>query len=396
LSVLAVSVAAGAASGPVTLPIKMVVPMYTDPTLLWPGIANVSSAVGMVILNPAVSQRFIYTASFATFVQTAHSYGIEVLGYVPSDYDNGVVPLNYAETLMSDYASWYHVDGFFVDEVNTTCLPTPLAYYSSVSNFARQQPGSHVVVMNLGGDAGSCYLGLADIFVTFENSYSTYATASPPSWGSSLPSSAFLNIVYNVPNTTAMQNTINLAVSRHVGWVFVTDQGGSGNPYAALPTFMQQEAAYMNSLASIQAQQPTQTNSSSTSSSSSTSTMVTSSTRASTTSESSTSASSDASTLKSPYATGTPSGSSTVNYTGGAVAGKATAAKTTTTHATGGVTSPQQQPSAGRQQSSAPSGLPPTIVVAIAMVSAMGVSFGVAFYARRKGGTPEDTGEEPL
>jgi Spherulation-specific family 4 len=386
LSVLAISVAAGAASGPVTLPVKMVVPMYTDPTLLWPGISNASSAVGMVILNPAVAQRFNYSASFATFVQTAHSYGIEVLGYVPSDYDNGVVPLNYSEELMSDYASWYHVDGYFVDEVNTTCLPAPLAYYTSVSDFARQQPGSHIVIMNLGGDAGSCYLSLANIFVTFENSYSAYVNDAPPSWGGSLPSSDFLNLVYDVPNTTAMQNAINLAMSRNVGWVYMTDQGSSGNPYAGLPTFMQQEAAYLDSLATVEAQQPTQTSSGSSSTTVSSSTTA-SSTTLSTTSASVDSASSRVNAVKSPYVTGVQSSSGTVNFTGDYGAGNATATTTSTT-----VPGPNQVQQSG---STASSGIPPNMIVTIALVSAMGVSFGVALYVRRRGGVPEDVGEEP-
>jgi Spherulation-specific family 4 len=374
LSVLAISVAAGEASGPVTLPVKMVVPMYTDPTLLWPGIANASSAVGMVILNPAIVQRFNYTASFATFVQTAHSYGIEVLGYVPSDYDNGVVPLNYSEELMSDYASWYHVDGFFVDEVNTTCLPAPLAYYTSVSDFARQQPGSHIVVMNLGGVAGSCYLGLANIFVTFENSYSAYVNAAPPSWGGGLPSSDFMNLVYDVPNATAMQSTINLAMSRHVGLVYVTDQGTSGNPYAALPTFMQQEAVYLDSLATIGAQQPNQSISSTT----------VGSTALSTGSASVDSDSSGVNTLNSPYVVGAQSTSGTANLTGAYGAGGA-AATTTTGHG----------PDQVQQSGPAYSEISPAMVVTIALVSAMGVSFGVALYVRRRSGVPEDAGEEP-
>ena len=109
----------------------------------------------------------------------------------------------------------------------------------------------------------SCYLNLANIFVTFENTYSAYIDATPPSWVGSLPSSDFLNLVYDVPNATAMQSAISLAMSRHVGWVYMTDQGTAGNPYAGLPTFMQQEAAYLDSLSTIEPQQPTQTSSSS-------------------------------------------------------------------------------------------------------------------------------------
>jgi hypothetical protein len=257
LSILALtSTAAGAsaAAGPSAFPAKMVVPMYTNPTVLWPSISSAGSAVGVVILNPAVAQRFNYSSVLASIVEAAHASGLEVLGYIPSDYDNGVVPLSYAETLMSDYVSWYHVDGFFVDEVNTTCLPAPLAYYTSISQFAKEQSGSDIVAMNLGGDAGSCYMNLANIFVTFENTYSAYLAASPPSWGAGLPSSDFMNIVYDTPSVAAMQNTVDLAIARNVGLVYVTDLGGSGNPYAGLPTFMPQEAAYLDSLATIQAQ----------------------------------------------------------------------------------------------------------------------------------------------
>jgi hypothetical protein len=240
------------AFGSAALPIKMVVPMYSDPAAILPSIASDSSSVQMVILNPAVSQRFDYSSTLALLVQTAQAAGIKVLGYVPSDYDNGVVPLSYSETLMSDYSAWYHVNGFFIDEVNTTCLPAPLSYYTSVSQFARAQPGVDTVVMNLGGDAGSCYIGMANIFVTFENTYSAYLSASPPSWASGLPSSDFLNIIYDTPDATAMQNAITLALARNVGTIYVTDENGA-NPYAGLPSYMQQESAFLNSLTTSQA-----------------------------------------------------------------------------------------------------------------------------------------------
>jgi hypothetical protein len=287
LACVFIAPAVGAATSTVVVvpEIKLVVPMYTSPSAIWPAIQQAGPAVGMVILNPAIPDRFIYNSSLASLVAAEQAHGIQVMGYIPTDFDNGVVPLNYSEKMVSNYAAWYHVNGYFIDEVNGSCDAGPLSYYTSLSSFARSQPGPDTLIMNPGDDVEPCNVQLANIFVTFEGTYANYLTASLPTWGAGMPKSDFMNLIYGAPNATAMENSIQLAISRNVGIIYVTDNDGP-NPYSTLPTYLQQEASYSESFTTTVTQTqsasvpngPVASSSSSTSSSSRSSSVVSSTT----------------------------------------------------------------------------------------------------------------------
>ena len=51
----------------------------------------------------------------------------------------------------------------------------------------------------------------------------------------------FGHVVYGVTNAATMTNDITLAASRNAGWIFVTDDTNTANPYEQLPVYWTNE-----------------------------------------------------------------------------------------------------------------------------------------------------------
>lgn len=234
--------------------IQIVLPLYSGSSTEWSTAVNLSPPAAMIILNPANGPGKSQNSSVRSAVGEAQARGIGVVGYVPTDWANGGVPISTAEENIKEYYSWYGVNGILLDEVNDTCNPLPIAYYSALYAFVKSLPGDDNVVLNPGTAVGECYAGISDELVTFEGNYSSYLAYHTPSWAASYPRAHFLNIILEANNTAEMEKAIMLAASRNVGAVYVTDLGGGGaDPYLELPSsqYLDLEVAYASSPSSL-------------------------------------------------------------------------------------------------------------------------------------------------
>jgi hypothetical protein len=127
------------------------------------------------------------------------------------------------------------VDGIFIDEMSSNPAKKDLRYYRQLDHYVHRILPHSLVVGNPGVNTPAAYAQVADKLVLFEDGagYDTYA---PPPWQALFPASQFANIAYNIPSVATMQSDVMLAVSRHTGWVYVTD-GRLPNPYLNLPTY---------------------------------------------------------------------------------------------------------------------------------------------------------------
>jgi hypothetical protein len=87
-----------------------------------------------------------------------------------------------------------------------------------------------------------CFMAVADILVTFEDTYLKYATSyTGYEWNFKYPSYRFWHIVHTATDTDAMCQTVSmrqavaLSRQRNAGWVFITHRTLETNPYSALP-----------------------------------------------------------------------------------------------------------------------------------------------------------------
>jgi hypothetical protein len=215
----------------------LLVPAYFDPT---PGgspwdqlVAAARQVPIMAIMNPDNGPGRHRDASYVAAVGQLRAAGGKVLGYVHTS--NGSRPLDQVQAEIQHYRRWYHVDGIFVDEMSSDGAKSHLRYYRQLDRYVhRVLPGS-TVVGNPGTNTPAAYTGVADQLVLFEDG-AGYDSYTPPPWQASLPASRFANIVYNVSSVATMQSDVALAVGRHTGLVYVTNDT-LPNPYDTLPTY---------------------------------------------------------------------------------------------------------------------------------------------------------------
>jgi hypothetical protein len=201
----------------------------------------------MIVLNPSDGPGETPQLDYLPLVIASQARGMSVVGYVPTAWANGTVSVVQAETWVNEYYAWYGVDGIMFDQVNDTCTPGPLGYYSSLYHFVKRLPGADTVVLNPGTAVGECYAPISDVLVTFEDTYANFLNYQAPDWVESLPGSHFLNIILATP-ADDMESAIDLAASRNADHVYVTDGGGNGtDPYASLPAYFDLEVSYVSS-----------------------------------------------------------------------------------------------------------------------------------------------------
>jgi spherulation-specific family 4 protein len=135
------------------------------------------------------------------------------------------------------YLSFYAVDGFFIDEMTDDKNTNHLAYYAAIYRYIKGAGTRYRVTGNPGENTEQAYLAepAADCLMVFENDSTNYPGFVPSDWEAKYPAQQFAHIAYHV-NSAAMSNDVELAASRHAGWVYFTDHG-----YDALPSYWTNE-----------------------------------------------------------------------------------------------------------------------------------------------------------
>jgi hypothetical protein len=142
----------------------------------------------------------------------------------------------------------YPLDGFFVDEMANAPSPGLVDYYAELERYARELDPAYRVTGNPGTNTDEAYLSrpAADVFVIFENG-SGYTSFVPAAWVKKYPASQFAHLTYAVAGAAHMTNFVELAVQRHAGFIYVTDDSGS-NPWDTLPSYWDAEVSLLETL----------------------------------------------------------------------------------------------------------------------------------------------------
>src|SRR5438552_18236899 len=168
------AIPAPAASAATPSGIQIDVPLYSDPATAWSAVVKASPAIGVVVFNPSNGPGRAPQLVLQSLIAVAQAGGIRMIGYVPTAWARGTVSVAEAEAWVKEYYSWYGVDGILFDEVNDTCAPGPVAYYTALYNFVKQQAGADIVLLNPGTATGKCYAAISDVLITFEGTYADY------------------------------------------------------------------------------------------------------------------------------------------------------------------------------------------------------------------------------
>jgi len=247
IGILAVAVAAGASHSPAAHAsmLEAVVPAYFYPSgtglTYWNQMTTAAATIPITaILNPDSGPGAASDPNYASAVDSLRAAGGEVIGYVHTSFGTRSSAAVLAE--VNSYASFYHLDGIFVDEMDNT--PGSLSYYTGLYSSIKAAHPTWSVFGNPGTTTLEQYLTgpAADVLAVFEDDGVNYPGYAPSSWNFSYDRSHFANLIYNVSTAAVMQSDVALAAARNAGYVYVTDDN-LPNPYDTLPSYWDQEVS---------------------------------------------------------------------------------------------------------------------------------------------------------
>jgi Spherulation-specific family 4 len=224
-----------ATRGPERRPVcrSTLIPAYLPPAAIV-DVVRRPARPKLIVVNPENGPGTEERADFRRAVRAAQKVGTRVLGYVPTDY--GARPASEVAADIGHYASWYGVDGVFVDEASSDAAHLP--YYAGIARDARRD-GRRLVVLNAGVVPAPGYFDVADIVVTFEGPYANYAPSveGAPAWVRRLAPGRIAHLVYAASRQQALAA---IAHPGAAGYLYVTS-GTLPDPWRALPAYMHEE-----------------------------------------------------------------------------------------------------------------------------------------------------------
>ncbi|MCA9235082.1 MAG: hypothetical protein KDA44_06410 [Planctomycetales bacterium] len=242
LRAIACVAAVASAAGPAAA-LEIVVPAYFYPGPLW---SQMNTAAGQVpltaIMNPFNGPGNAPDNNYTNAVDGLRSAGGRVIGYVYSGY--GSRPLAEVTADIDRYASWYGIDGIFVDEMANTGPAERLNYYKAIYDHVKSIDPQWEVMGNPGTTTIEQYLTwpTADRLMVFENVGAAYPGSSPSAWTAGHDNEHFVNLVHTESSTTNMLAALDQAVAQNVGAIYVTHDA-LPNPWDTLPTYWTSEVA---------------------------------------------------------------------------------------------------------------------------------------------------------
>jgi hypothetical protein len=241
---------------------QLIVPLYIYPSDLsdsgpWSMVARASDSLSVVaIINPNSGPGLgdQPDSNYIAGIQKLLEKGVHVIGYVPTNY--GFRNIDQVIADIDKYFGWssiYRPGGVFFDE--TSSDESTIAYYQKAYNHTRKLFGCHSkVVLNPGTVLPAVFMPqkpenrTADTVCVFENTYAEWEHYQPSDYQMNvLVASESAAIVHTCANTASMENAIQLAQSRNVGFIYVTDRV-MNNPYDLLPTYFNEMVLHIASL----------------------------------------------------------------------------------------------------------------------------------------------------
>jgi len=222
-----------------TFGMNLFVPAYFYPSshpTYWADLAAAARAVTTtVILNPGSGPGTSVDPNYVSAITSVCESGGKVIGYVHTSY--GKRPLADVTDEIDRYITFYHVDGFFIDQMTADNLSENIAYYKSVYDYIKGLSAPYTVTGNPGTMPDEAYLSypLLDNVVVFEGNAENYMNFLPSQWQSKHPKDRFVHFVYSA-SSKQMEEAFNLSSNNIVGNLYVTSDEPR-NPYGTLPTY---------------------------------------------------------------------------------------------------------------------------------------------------------------
>jgi Spherulation-specific family 4 len=210
---------------------RLAIPAYFSPGPLWTALDAAAGPVGIAIVNPNSGPGEEHSPAYAAQIKTSQAKGIRVIGYVDTDYT--ARPLADVCRDIERHVTWYGVDGIFLDQVGIG--RTRLPYYAEVSDAIKAGGAEALTVLNPGANIPESFMAIADIIVTFEDTFGAYTHGYHAArWMRRYPPERFWHLIHGVPTGQALRRTLSLSKRRRAGWLYATP-ATLPNPWSTLP-----------------------------------------------------------------------------------------------------------------------------------------------------------------
>jgi hypothetical protein len=221
------------------IPTGIMVPLFSYHGASWPQLIKFHQqypTVPMVaVVDPMLGPGQFRDPNFELGIQSLQNAGIPVLGYIATHYAH--ISLGTLEATISNYRSWYHVNGTVLDQMNNT--DSQAGYYSALTNYDKSL-GMTMTIGNPGTEVPSNYVGIVDANVIYE-SPGVPSLTFVGGWHAAYPKSNWIITSYGV---ASLDPAWIRGASQYLGYLYITD-GVWPDPYTGgLPS-------YMNTLMSI-------------------------------------------------------------------------------------------------------------------------------------------------
>jgi len=225
--------------------LQMLIPLYSHPTdqdgELWNSVALAAQKIPITVIFGVIraEEEPVPTppdVEYLNGLQQLRNAGVTLLAYVETT--NGERPIEDVKTDVKAYSEYYDIDGIFYDEVSNSF--DDFTYYEEVTAYAKSFSTVKEVMLN------SSYIGKeyiqqssAENFIIFEGYYVDWLEFDAAQYTGIAAEK--LNVIVNqVSDAETMQSSIDSAIERRMGNIYVTDQ-----EFDLLPSFFAEEVNYI-------------------------------------------------------------------------------------------------------------------------------------------------------
>lgn len=240
--------------------LELLIPLYSYPTwwdpdaYLWDEVAEAHSQIPTtVIINPNNGPGGdCPNTDYQEGLKELRDAGVTILGYAYTDYARRDIGKVRGE--IDQYNNpCFGIDGIFLDGVSNKA--SNVGYYQELYAYVRSLPNLDYVFLNPGARTDELYLNVSDTIVIIEDYAKNWRAYQPDGYVAAYPAEQFAMLGHSVLETECLEEYIDLAVERNIGYVYLTDDI-MPNPWDTLPSFFDSLLTAMATKSSIPPDDP--------------------------------------------------------------------------------------------------------------------------------------------
>lgn len=213
-------------------------PSLADPDNEWNIVAGLPKG-GIIIMNPNSGPGSSVNSDYTTAVANVKANGFTVLGYVHTSY--GARAAADVKADVNLYQSFYDIDGIFYDESSTGS--SDLSYYTDIADYVHAIDTDYTVMLNFGVTPDEGYMDIADIAMTFEQTFTYYNESYvAPSYVEDYAATKFAHLVH-ATSATDWEQALAWSFERNAGYIYITDDT-LPNPWDTLPPYIANQSIF--------------------------------------------------------------------------------------------------------------------------------------------------------